>query len=173
MNLHPSTEGILAGMAAAFLALRLRVGAAGAGGRAAGIALGRRIAVGRGAVLDARGGSITIEDGVWIGPDVTLLTGEADLLHGTTPARVGPVTIGAGASIGARTIILPGTRIGTNAVVAVGAVVTTDVAPGAIVAGTPARPVGRRRDDGSLEFTEPSAPITDTAHVDSADPTAP
>lgn len=160
MKLHPNTEGILAGVAASLLALRMRVGAAGLGARVAGITLGERTAVRRGAVFDARGGSITIGDGAWIGPDVTILTGAADLLHGTKPARVGPVMIGAGASIGARAILLPGTRIGANAVVAVGAVVTTDVARGAIVAGTPARPVGRRRDDGSLEFTEPVAHAT-------------
>jgi len=46
--------------------------------------------------------------------------------------------------IGVRSIILPGVTIGEGAVVAAGAVVTTDVSPYTIVAGTPARNIGER-----------------------------
>lgn len=52
------------------------------------------------------------------------------------------VTIEDGASIGARSVILPGVRIGTYAMVAAGSVVTKDVPGYAIVVGTPARRVG-------------------------------
>ena len=51
----------------------------------------------------------------------------------------GPVTIGAGAWIGAHAVILDGVRVGRGAVVAAGAVVTKDVADFTIVAGVPAR----------------------------------
>jgi UDP-2-acetamido-3-amino-2,3-dideoxy-glucuronate N-acetyltransferase len=44
-----------------------------------------------------------------------------------------------GASLGSGAIILGGVRIGARALVGAGAVVTRDVAPGAIVAGVPAR----------------------------------
>lgn len=44
--------------------------------------------------------------------------------------------------IGADTIILPGVRIGPNAVVGAGSVVTRDVPPGQVVAGSPAEKIG-------------------------------
>ena len=43
-------------------------------------------------------------------------------------------------------IVLPNVTIGSNAIVAAGAVVTNDVAEGDIVAGVPARPIGRVED---------------------------
>jgi hypothetical protein len=46
--------------------------------------------------------------------------------------------------IGAGVIVLRGVRVGRGAVVAAGAVVTKDVAANAIVAGVPAREIGRR-----------------------------
>jgi acetyltransferase-like isoleucine patch superfamily enzyme len=46
--------------------------------------------------------------------------------------------------VGAHAVILPGVTIGHGAVIGAGAVVTRDVAPGAIVAGAPARPIGKR-----------------------------
>lgn len=51
----------------------------------------------------------------------------------------GGVTVGAGAMVGANATILPGLQIGNGATVAAGAVVIEDVAPGARVAGVPAR----------------------------------
>ena len=48
----------------------------------------------------------------------------------------------AGASIGANATILPGITIGSNAMVAAGAVVTRSVPPNAIVVGNPAKIVG-------------------------------
>ena len=41
--------------------------------------------------------------------------------------------------IGANAVVLPGVSIGSHAVVAAGAVVTKDIPPGVVVAGTPAR----------------------------------
>src|SRR5271157_3291623 len=49
------------------------------------------------------------------------------------------------ASIGARAVVLPGVRIGSNALVGAGAVVTKDVPDNAIVAGNPARIMGYRK----------------------------
>ena len=49
--------------------------------------------------------------------------------------------------ISCRTVVLPGVRIGKGAVVAAGPVVTKEVEPYAIVAGTPAKKVGERSHD--------------------------
>jgi UDP-2-acetamido-3-amino-2,3-dideoxy-glucuronate N-acetyltransferase len=50
-----------------------------------------------------------------------------------------PVVVERRASIGSGAIILGGVRVGAGALVGAGAVVTRDVAPGAVVAGVPAR----------------------------------
>ena len=46
-----------------------------------------------------------------------------------------------GASLGSGVVVLGGVRIGARALVGAGAVVTRDVAPEAVVAGVPARPL--------------------------------
>ena len=52
-----------------------------------------------------------------------------------------PITIGRGVWIGRGAAVLAGVRIGDGAVVAANAVVTRDVAAGAVVGGVPARPL--------------------------------
>ncbi|MFW5634332.1 MAG: DapH/DapD/GlmU-related protein, partial [Erythrobacter sp.] len=55
------------------------------------------------------------------------------------------VEIGDDAWLGARVIVLPGVKIGAGAVIAAGAVVTSDIPSFAIAAGVPAKVVGTRR----------------------------
>lgn len=62
------------------------------------------------------------------------------------PAR--PIRIGNDVWIGEKAIVLGG--IGDGAIIAAGAVVTGDVEPYSIVAGVPARPIGKRFDDGRI-----------------------
>jgi acetyltransferase-like isoleucine patch superfamily enzyme len=58
--------------------------------------------------------------------------------------RSAPVTIGEDVWLGTKSVIMAGVTIGDGAVVGAGAVVTKDVAPYSIVAGVPAREIGRR-----------------------------
>lgn len=55
-----------------------------------------------------------------------------------------PVVIGSDVWLGTKSVVLPGVTVGDGAVVGAGAVVTKDVEPYAIVAGVPARVIGRR-----------------------------
>ena len=55
------------------------------------------------------------------------------------PASAVPVVVEDDVLIGANAVVIEGCRIGKGAVVAAGAVVVSDVAPGAVVAGVPAK----------------------------------
>ena len=59
-------------------------------------------------------------------------------LRALYPGRAEPVKIGNGAWICTGAVLLPGISVGENAMVAAGAVVTRDVEPATLVAGTPA-----------------------------------
>jgi acetyltransferase-like isoleucine patch superfamily enzyme len=85
-------------------------------------------------------GGIIIGDNTFIGYRVTLAT----LNHGILPQdRVSlypaPISVGNKVWIGAGVIVLPGVTIGDNAIIAAGAVVTTDVPADTIVGGVPAK----------------------------------
>jgi len=59
---------------------------------------------------------------------------------------VGKIDIGDNVFIGYGALVLPNVTISSNVIVGAGAVVTKDVAEGDIVAGVPARPIGRVED---------------------------
>lgn len=70
------------------------------------------------------------------------------------PPSADPVVIEDGVLVGANAVVLEGCRVGEGSVVAAGAVVTSDVPPGVVVAGQPARVIkevdARTRDKTSL-----------------------
>lgn len=114
------------------------------GGKGGRLTIGRNSHIGDHSTLD-------VYDDILIGDDVALGGYNIVYTHDherqpdgpawTGPINFGKVVIEDGAWIGAGAIILPGVTIGRRAVVAAGAVVSKDVAPGATVAGVPARPL--------------------------------
>jgi acetyltransferase-like isoleucine patch superfamily enzyme len=83
-----------------------------------------------------------LEDEAWLGPNV-VLTNARYPRSARTKERLEGAVIGEGARIGANATLLPGVRIGRGALVGAGSVVTRDVEAGAVVAGNPARVIGR------------------------------
>jgi acetyltransferase-like isoleucine patch superfamily enzyme len=85
-------------------------------------------------------GGITIEGEVLLGPKVNLITENHPLDPSNRRSLIcKPILIKRNAWIGANATILPGITIGENAVVAAGAVVTTDVPANTVVGGVPAK----------------------------------
>jgi len=108
------------------------------------VTLGERNVINFGTLIDGRKFPVTTGCDVSIGPEAAILTLGHDPRSPDFADQGGPVTVGDRAWIGFRAVILPGVSIGEGAVVAAGAVVTRDVAPWTIVAGSPARPIGQR-----------------------------
>lgn len=114
------------------------------------ITIGEDTIIGEKASLDGRrqlvnsNGGLNIGNHVDIASEVMIWTSEHDLTAPDMRAREEKVTIEDYVFIGPRAIVLPGLTIGKGAAVAAGAVVTKDVAPMSIVAGIPAKEIGKR-----------------------------
>lgn len=110
-------------------------------------------------------GPIRIGDRVLLGPAVQLYPVGHDIdpaarsgVHGLEHAK--PIVIGDDVWIGGGAIVMQGITIGTGSTVAAGAVVTKDVEPYTVVAGSPARLIRRLpRPDGDKPGTA-SATLT-------------
>ena len=102
------------------------------------IHIGRNVFINDGSKLYAEE-RIEIGDGCAIGWNVSIMDSDFHELDGRK--RVAPVRIGSRVWIGAGAIIGAGVQVGDGAVVAAGSVVLSDVEPGSLVAGSPARKV--------------------------------
>ena len=94
---------------------------------------------------------VELEDGVFCGPSCVFtndLTPRAEFPKGSTGYK--KTLVKHGASIGANATIVCGNTIGEYAMVAAGAVVTKNIEPYTLVAGVPAKAVGREDKKGNL-----------------------
>jgi dTDP-4-amino-4,6-dideoxygalactose transaminase len=89
---------------------------------------------------------VTVEDNVFIGHGVMFIndtypraTAAGGSLQTEADWKVEETLVGKGASIGSNATVLANTKIGENAIVGAGSVVTKDVPRNAVVAGNPAR----------------------------------
>jgi maltose O-acetyltransferase len=95
-------------------------------------------------------GKIRIGKYVMMAPEVIILTENHNFSDTSKLMRFQgnqspePVLIEDDVWIGARVIILPGVRIGTGSVIGAGSVVTKNVGPFSIIAGNPAKLIGKR-----------------------------
>lgn len=108
------------------------------------IKIGKDTIIGENVVLDGRE-KITIGDHVDFASEVMVYNSQHDIHSEDFKAISAPVVINDYVFIGPRAIILPGVKIGKGAVVAAGAVVTSDVEDFKIVAGIPAKEIGERK----------------------------
>lgn len=103
--------------------------------------------VGEGTMIDMNavlGGRATVGKNCHIGAGAVL----AGVIE---PASAKPVVVEDNVLVGANAVVIEGVRIGHDSVVAAGAVVIEDVAPGKVVAGCPAKVIKDKDDATTLK----------------------
>lgn len=107
------------------------------------ITLGNNVRIGEKSYINALGG-LKIGNNVHLGPQVFIWTSihsyeKPEKLPYDDIEIKKPVTINDNVWIGAKAVIIPGVTISEGAVIGMGAVVTKDVPPCAVVGGNPAK----------------------------------
>jgi UDP-2-acetamido-3-amino-2,3-dideoxy-glucuronate N-acetyltransferase len=103
---------------------------------------------------------VALDDDVFLGPSCVFTNVLHPRAHVSRKDAYAPTRIGVGATVGANATIVCGTTIGPYAMVGAGAVVTRDIAPYAVVVGTPARQIGWACRCGESLPAEPASSIT-------------
>lgn len=123
---------------------------------------GSRISIGSGAHIGQwcylwagdSSGRIDIGDHALLGPEVFITASDYDFDAGDGPVmdlpkREADIHIGANTWLGTKVVVVAGVSIGDGCIVAAGSVVTRDLPPNSVAAGTPARVIRQRgRADG-------------------------
>lgn len=107
--------------------------------------------IGPGVLLDGSGGGLRI--GAWcaISAGVQIYTHDTvlrSLSLGAREREVGPVRVGDGCHLGALAVVAPGVTVGERCVIGAHSFVKQDVPDRTVVAGAPARVIGRVVGDG-------------------------
>jgi acetyltransferase-like isoleucine patch superfamily enzyme len=115
------------------------------------VTIGRGCVVGRGTHIVGHW-SIELGENIQIGPNVYITDQnhsyeDIDAPIGWQVPTEAPVKIGSGSWLGANAIILPGTTLGENTVVAAGAVVRGAFPPHVVIGGVPARVLKQHHPD--------------------------
>ncbi|MBI3783871.1 MAG: acyltransferase [Deltaproteobacteria bacterium] len=123
-----------------------------------GVSIGSGSMVGENCFLDGFSG-LTIGRNVLVAHNASLIAEDHGFATRKIPIRrqpktVGPILVGDDVWIGCGARVLKGVTIGQGAIVAAGAVVTTDVIPYSIVGGVPARMLAMRPDDTEADPAE-------------------
>jgi len=98
---------------------------------------------------------IVLHPGATIAQEAYLCTGTHDFAQAHLPLQTAPIVVGRDVFVGARAFVLPGITLGAGGIVGAMAVVTRDVDAGAIVAGNPARAIGRRTHPAAVPGQSP------------------
>ena len=115
-----------------------------------GLNMGSSSSVGWFSLLDARGG-ITIGNNVTVAGYCKLVTAKHDINDPFFKSSTAPIVIEDYAWICTNAMILGGVTIGRGAVVAAGAVVTSNVPPMMVVGGVPAKIIKKRNVEPQFE----------------------
>jgi maltose O-acetyltransferase len=108
------------------------------------VRLGRDVSIARHVSFDLHHANL-----IELGDETVVAEGARFLCHDAACGKrigaiwVAPITTGKRVFIGADALLMPGVTVGDDAVVAAGSVVTRDVPADTIVAGVPARPIGK------------------------------
>ena len=114
-----------------------------------GLTIGNNVGIAHNCFLQVRS-RVTINDNVIIGPNVSIFSenhiySDPDLpIAQQGEARIG-VSIGSGAWLGTRSVILDGVNVGEDSIIAAGSIVTKDVPKNSIVGGIPAKVIKNRK----------------------------
>lgn len=115
---------------------------------ATGLSIGENVSIHPMCYIDATGG-LTIGDNVSIAHGTTIMStthefDDVDILINEQGVTALPTTIGENVWIGAQVVVVAGVSIGSGCVVAANSVVTHDLPPGSVAAGSPARVIRQR-----------------------------
>ena len=112
------------------------------------LTIGNNVSINRGCIINA-GGDVSVSDDVLIGPEVIIYS--QNHIYKNLEKKISEqgyltssVLISDNVWIGARSIILPGVKIGSNSIIGAGSVVTKDVPSNCIYAGNPAKLIKQR-----------------------------
>lgn len=116
------------------------------------VLVGEQTWIGPNVILDGSGGPLSIGAYCSISAGVHIYTHDTvgwAISGGARPKTVGPVAIGDFCHIGAQSVIVAGVRIGAQCVVGANSLVKYDVPDCSVVAGSPARIIGRVEGQGA------------------------